>query len=313
MLANQSIFLMGTRIDIQIESKQADQLIQEVIELLHLYNKRFSANDESSELAVVNQNAGVKKVIVHPELFELITIGKKHSLDDPSNLNIAIGPLVQTWRIGFSDAKKPDDQTIQDKLSYCHPENIILNTDKKSVFLSKTGMKIDLGALAKGYIADRIIDFLKANGATSALINLGGNVLVFGPNPKRDNHIWNVGIQNPYKERGNNLAILPILNQSVVTSGVYERQLKTTDGKTYHHIFNTKTGYPIETKMMSLTIVAKLSCDCEIWTSRLFGLDIHLALKTINATPGIEGIIVTQALDIIISDELKQKCYLLPK
>lgn len=310
MQLSHSIQMMGTTIDILIDSDTPKEHISEVCRLLTLYKNRFSANDADSELMVINDNSSIAPVTVHPDLFDLIAIGKKHSLATPSNLNIAIGPLVQSWRIGFDDARVPSPQKIQKALALSKPENIILDATKQSVFLSQKGMKIDLGALAKGYIADKIMDYLKSEKVTSAMINLGGNVLVYGDNPRNDKGIWRIGIQNPQKPRGKHIGILTLKNQSVVTSGIYERRLKVGN-KEYHHIFDQKTGYPIDTEMASLTILSELSADCEIWTTRLFGLPVMQALATIQATPRIEGILITKDNRLALTNGLRSNFQLL--
>ncbi|HFH6815736.1 TPA: FAD:protein FMN transferase [Streptococcus agalactiae] len=304
MQLSHSLRLMGTTIDIQINSKNAQKQIQEVIEVLELYKNRFSANDFNSELMAINNNAGIKPIQVHPDLFELITIGKEHSLARPSNLNIAIGPLVQTWRIGFSDAKLPSPSEISEAMILSNPTHILLDSKNQSVFLNQIGMKIDLGALAKGYIADKIMTYLKNEMIDSAIINLGGNVLVHGDNPNRSEGYWVIGIQHPKKKQGQNIGAVKIKNQSVVTSGTYERRL-IIDDKEYHHIFDRQTGYPIQTEMASISIVSKQSVDCEIWTTRLFGLSIKEALDILNAVSYIEGIIITKDDRIYLSDGLK--------
>lgn len=304
MQLSHSIKMMGTIIDILIESDTPEKHINDVCHLLAIYKNRFSANDADSELMVINNNSGIAPISVHPDLFELTQLGKMHSLAYPGNLNIAIGPLVQSWRIGFDDANVPNSKKIQKALALSNPNNIILNPDTKSIFLNQKGMKIDLGALAKGYIADKIMDYLKSEKVTSAMINLGGNVLVYGDNPKQENGIWRIGIQNPKTTRGNNIGILSLKNKSVVTSGIYERHLKVGH-KDYHHIFDRKTGYPIETDMASLTIVSDLSVDCEIWTTKLFGLPIIQALTTIQSTPNIEGILITKDNRLAITSGLK--------
>ncbi len=310
MQLTHSVQMMGTTIDIFIDSNHPQAQMDEVCRLLTIYKNRFSANDADSELMMINDNAGTTPVTVHPDLFELIQLGKTHSLLQPSNLNIAIGPLVQSWRIGFEDANIPEKSKIQRAIALANPEQIVLDSSQKSVFLTQDGMKIDLGALAKGYIADKIIDYLKTENVNSAMINLGGNVLVYGDNPKRENGIWHIGIQHPQKKRGQNLGILTIKNKSVVTSGIYERHLKVGD-KDYHHIFDRHTGYPIETDMASLTIISDLSVDCEIWTTRLFGLPILQALETIQNTPNIEGIIITKDNRFAVTTGLKQDFKLL--
>ncbi|EHI69593.1 FAD:protein FMN transferase [Streptococcus ictaluri] len=310
MLATDRIKLMGTVIDLQIISDKADTQLQMARELLITYKNRFSANDDDSELMAINHQAGVEPLIVHPDLFELIHIGKEHSLAQPSNLNIAIGPLVQTWRIGFPDANKPSQEIIRQKLALSQPRLIHLNSKTQSVFLEKEGMTVDLGALAKGYIADKIMAYLIQDGIDSALINLGGNVLVHGINPNRPDGFYYIGIQEPGQARGQNMAILKAHNQSVVTSGIYERYL-TINNVDYHHIFDCQTGYPIETEMASLTIVAKSSLDCEIWTTRLFGLSLKKVYDTLNQLDGIEGIIITKDKQVLFSRGLEGKCQLL--
>lgn len=290
--ASHSLRLMGASITLTIFHEDAQNLLLQSEQLLHLYKNRFSANDIDSELMEINLQAGKKAVQVHPDLFELIELGKKHSIAANSHLNIAIGPLVQTWRIGFSDAKLPSKEEIQTLLQITNPEEIVLDNSKQEVYLSKVGMRIDLGALAKGYIADKLKDFLVEQGVQSGIINLGGNILTIGENPTYQRP-WRIGIQNPILDRGEHLAVIAVSDVSVVTSGIYERQL-VVDGKTYHHIFDRKTGYPMETEVASLTIVAEKSVDCEIWTTRLFGQNPYDIIEEIEQQPGLEAFVITK-------------------
>ena len=292
-LRRKTLKLMGSHIDILIfDSVDAENILDDAVEMLKMYEHRFSANDDSSELMEVNHNAGIKAVKVHPDLFDLIKIGKVHSCAQNSFLNIAIGPIVQTWRIGFNDVKVPTKQEINNLLEITDPNQIILDEKDQSVFLKKKGMAINLGALAKGYIADLMIEYLKKRDVDSGLINLGGNVLVFGDAKHNQDLLWHVGIQNPAQIRGNHLFTIGINNQSVVTSGIYERNY-TENGKTYHHILNPKTGYPVETNVAGLSIISKKSVDGEIWTTRLFGKHVEDIMDEINSLPDIEGVVVT--------------------
>ena len=227
--ASHSLRLMGASITLTIFHEDAQNLLLQSEQLLHLYKNRFSANDDDSELMEINLQAGKKAVQVHPELFELIALGKKHSVASNSHLNIAIGPLVQTWRIGFSDAKLPSEEEIQRLLKITDPEEIVLNDSNREVYLSKEGMRIDLGALAKGYIADKLKEFLIEQGVQSGIIDLGGNILTIGENPTF-HRPWRIGIQNPALDRGEHVAVIEVSDASVVTSGIYERQL-VVDGK----------------------------------------------------------------------------------
>ena len=302
-LTNRQVQLMGTTIDTSIYHANPQPILDQVEELLHLYNHRFSANDDTSELMAINQVAGKKAVSVHPQLFDLIALGKKHSLAPGSHLNIAIGPLIQTWRIGFADAKVPSQEEIEAQLDLIDPKQIISDEKNLSVFLAKTGMKIDLGALAKGYIADRIVEFLKKQGVPAGLINLGGNVLTFGPAYHNPDQNWRIGIQNPKLPRGNHLAILKIRDKSVVTSGIYERTF-TYQGKTYHHIFDSQTGYPVDCQTASLTIVSKQSVDGEIWTTRLFGKSAQEILTEISREDDLATLVVTKDNQVLASSNL---------
>lgn len=287
-----SLRLMGASIILTIFHEDAQNLLLQSEQLLHLHKNRFSANDADSELMAINLQAGKKAVRVHPELFELITLGKKHSIATNSHLNIAIGPLVQTWRIGFSDAKLPSKEEIQTLLQITNPEDIILDDSKQEVYLSKVGMRIDLGALAKGYIADKLKQFLVEQGVQSGIIDLGGNILTIGENPTFQRP-WRIGIQNPLLDRGEHVAVIAVSDASVVTSGIYERQL-VVDGKTYHHIFDRTSGYPMETEVASITIVAEKSVDCEIWTTRLFGKNPYDIIEEIEQQPGLEAFVITK-------------------
>ncbi|MGT2744410.1 FAD:protein FMN transferase [Streptococcus phocae subsp. phocae] len=310
MFVTDQIKLMGTVIDIQIMSQRAPQQLIKVRDLLTLYKNRFSANDATSELMAINQAAGIKPITVHPDLFALISLGKKHSLADFSNLNIAIGPLVQTWRISFSDAKVPSQDVISKQLALTDPKQILLNKKQQSVYLRQEGMALDLGALAKGYIADQVMTYLIEDGIDSAVINLGGNVLTHGLNPKRTDGLFYIGIQKPNAERGKHLGILKTNNQSVVTSGIYERHL-LVQGKNYHHLLDPHTGYPIKTDMASLTIVAPSATESDTWATRLFGLDTKLVLFFLNNHDDLDGIIVTRNHQVLVSDGLQKQFRLL--
>ena len=302
-LSSRSERLMGTTITVSVCDPQADELLAHCFELLRTYEHRFSANDVSSELMEVNHQAGIAPVQVHPDLFELIALGTLHSQAKNSHLNIAIGPLVQTWRIGFSDARRPAPEEIEQTLLKIDPQQIQLDQENYTVFLKRPGMKIDLGALAKGYSADLIATYLRGKGIKDALIDLGGNILTVGQHPVKQQP-WRIGIQNPVKKRGQHLLVLSVKDKSVVTSGIYERHLEV-DGQSFHHIFDSATGYPVETDLASITIISDRSVDGEIWTTRLFGDSPTSILNTVESLPGIETLLVSQSGKIAYTSGLQ--------
>ncbi|GAU76413.1 FAD:protein FMN transferase [Fusibacter sp. 3D3] len=289
--SKKTLYLMGTVIKLYLISERAEALLDEASKMLSTFEQVFSANSDSSPLANLKETAYKVPQKVTSDLFELIKIGKAHSQADDSLLNIAIGPLTRLWHIGFEDACVPSHEEIEAVLGLIKAEHISLDEEHKTVFFEKEGMTIDLGAIAKGYFCDKIMAFFKENRAVSAMVDLGGNVLVYGDSPK-GNAKWQVGIQNPFLPRGNLVASVSVKNQSVVTSGIYERIFKI-DGKTYHHIFDSKTGYPIKTNIASLTIIADKSLDCDLYTTKFFGLDVSTILQKVNHIEGMAAIVIT--------------------
>ena len=141
---------------------------------------------------------------------------------------------------------------------------------------------------------------------TAGLINLGGNVLTFGAASHNPDGLWRIGVQNPKLPRGNNVLVLKLGEESVVTSGVYERTFEY-EGKTYHHIFDSQTGYPVETDVASITIISELSVDGEIWTTRLFGRPVREIYQEVVQQDGIEAIIITKEDQIIVTPGVVDK------
>lgn len=295
--------MMGTVIQLSVEHDNPEMIFKKLVERLYECNQRFSIHDSNSELMKINKSAGITPVEVNPHLYELIKIGKEHSTANHSSLNIAIGPLVRAWRIGFKNAEQPSEKSIQSFLTKINADDIILDEKLQTVFLNQRDMFIDLGALAKGFIADLIIEDLKEMNVSAALINLGGNVVTHGKSPKHHDGLWHIGIQHPFLPRGNHMAMVKVLNQSVVTSGIYERN-STINDRTYHHILDPNSGYPIETEIASLTVISKESIDGEIWTGRLFGQSINQIMDTLDKLNEIEGIVITKSGELLHSSSL---------
>lgn len=284
---------MGTRITLSIVHPEAEKLLRQADHMLADYEARFSANDFKSNLMAVNQQAGLKPVHVDSDLYELIQIGKEYSLSSNLALNITIGPLIKLWKIGFTDAHVPEKKEIEERLKLIDPAAIELDADKGTVYLTKRGMEIDLGALAKGYFADQLKNFFQREGVQSGLVDLGGNVLTIGENQKHEDGYWRVGIQKPSLVRGDLAGALLVKDKSVVTSGIYERSLKA-NGKEYHHIFDSKTGYPIENELASITIVSDKSIDGELWTTMAFALSPTAVIHHMENIPSIEALVITK-------------------
>ncbi|MFA0415117.1 FAD:protein FMN transferase [Vibrio renipiscarius] len=304
MTKTQSRFqMMGTFIDVVVYHPNGEALIKKVYQQLEHYSQRFTVNQPDSELMMVNQQAGKMPVKVQPDLFQLIKLAKAISEDAENPFNIAIGPLVKAWRIGFHDAKIPTQQEIAAKLPYVDPKKIQLNDHDHSVYLSQPGMEIDLGAIAKGYFADQVKNRLINAGVQSGFISLGGNVITIGHSPSNANQAWNVGIQHPLAERGTIIRAVPLNGASMVTSGINERFFHA-NGQRYHHLLDTHTGMPIVTDIASLTIISEHSTDGEIWSTAGFLPLIHHAITYLNQQTGIEAVAISKQGDIHLTSGL---------
>lgn len=295
--------MMGTFIDLVIHHDNGEYLIRDSYLQLQQFAQRFTVNQSQSELMHVNNNAAVRPVRVKADLYELLKKAKEISVDSANPFNIAIGPLVKTWRIGFQDAKLPTNAELSDKLKIIDPTKIILDDLYQTVYLTQHGMQIDLGAIAKGYFADRIKEYLISEGVEHGFINLGGNVLTIGYSPENPSKAWNVGIQDPLSSRGEISRVVPLRDHSMVTSGINERYFELNDQR-YHHLLDAKTGQPITTNIASVTIISKLSVDGEIWSTAGFLSSIEDALSYLNKQVGIEAALISNQGKVYVTNGL---------
>ena len=295
--------MMGTFIDLVVYHPDGEQLIKNAYRQLAQYAQRFTVNQPGSELMGINRHAGIAPVAVQPDLFELIKIARAISLDSTNPFNIAIGPLVKAWRIGFNDATVPAQEEIFAALALVDPNNIVLNEQEHSVFLSKPGMEIDLGAIAKGYFADQIKQTLVKAGVEHGFISLGGNVLTIGHSPDNANQAWNVGIQNPLAQRGAIIRVVPLRGAAMVTSGINERFFYA-NGQRYHHLLDGRTGMPVTTDIASMTIISAHATAGDIWSTAGFLPTSAEAIDYLNQQAGIEAVAVAMHGEVRVTQGL---------
>lgn len=259
---------LGTKITLTTFGATTENDLDAANELVVRYEDLLTVNRPDSEVMAVNDAAGKKPVQVSNGVYTLIKRAVKVSREN-LGFNTAIGPLVKLWEIGFDDAHLPTQEQINERLPIVDPNEIELNDKDQTVFLKKHDMKIDLGGIAKGFIADRIKDLWAARGINNGMIDLGGNLLLVGEQPVHEDGLWRVGVQAPKNQRGQAVAVVKTPACSIVTSGIYERHLDI-DGKSYHHILDSKTGYPRSNNLASVTVFSKYSIDGEIHTTELF-------------------------------------------
>jgi FAD:protein FMN transferase len=161
---------------------------------------------------------------------------------------------------------------------------------------------VDLGGIAKGYTGDEAIKIYKRNNIKSAYINLGGNVVVLGNRP--DGSPWRIGIQNPRAANGLYIGVVKVTGKAVVTSGDYERYFERNNVR-YHHILDTKTGYPADSGLISATIITDVSMDADALSTATFVLGLEKGMKLVNSLKGVEAVFITKDKKVYVTEGLK--------
>lgn len=240
-------------------------LYDKLFERLHVLDELFSTTNPDSEIEKINASAGIQPVEVSPEVIALLKISLSFARLTDGYFDPTIGPIVKLWGINTDHARVPSQHEIDNALNLVNWNNVTI--DGNSVYLQQKGMRLDLGGIVKGYAADVLTGLLSENNVKRAIIDLGGNVYVFGT--KKDKTPWHVGIKNPNAPEGEPKIILSLKEASVVTSGVYERFF-IQDGIRYHHIINPKTGYPVNNGLTSVSIICKSSTTADALSTSLF-------------------------------------------
>jgi len=291
-------------LDIYDEGLDKAKINQKVEDRVRELENKMSTKIATSEVSKINDNAGIDKVKVSDDTYTVIKEALKYGKISKGKFDITVGNLVDLWGIGTENEKVPSKDEIQKTLATVDYNKIEIDENNKTVYLKEKGMKIDLGAIAKGYVADEIVKILEKEGVKSAIINLGGNVYVYGSKGGKN---FKIGIRNPLAPDPNDyLGIYQSQNESVVTSGVYERFFEK-DGKRYHHILSTSDGYPIDNNLISTSIITKNSMDADALSTTTFALGLEEGLKLIENTPNTEAMFITSDKKIYMTSGMKDK------
>jgi thiamine biosynthesis lipoprotein len=254
-------------------NKQAKACFKLVDSLNHI----FSNYDSSSELTRINNNAGIVKNIASPLMWDLIMQSKEAYIKSKGAYNIAMGPLTQLWRTARRLKQFPNQVQIKNKLLLCDFNKIQFNNHDHSIYLSAKGMQLDFGGIGKGYIAQKVVDYLKKEGVTASLVDAGGDIVLGDAPPNKKG--WIVGVNQPEKTDDLLPEKLQLHNMSVATSGdVY--QFIEHGGKKYSHIINPLTGYGV-TSLRNVTVIANNGADSDWLATACSILSINEAKKLV--------------------------------
>ncbi len=278
-----SFFAMDTFMSVKLSSSDAELLADIENYVIELEN-HISTTLETSEISNINTNFESQ---VSEDTLDILTkaIGiaqRTNGVFDPT-----IYPIISAWGFTTDAYKIPTDAQIEELLPLVDYENIIINDDFVSI---NEGMKIDLGGIAKGYIADEITAMICEAGINSALLDLGGNVQAIGT--KTDGSPWRVGIKNP--DEGDVLAAVSVVDKAVVTSGGYERFFEGDDGEIYWHIMDPSTGKPAKNELISVTIIGKSGMYCDGLSTALFVMGLDGAIDFWRENDDFDTVLITE-------------------
>ncbi len=274
-------FMLDTVISISLYDNQDEAILDGAFALCEEYEQLFSRTISTSDVYRINHSDGAP-VEVSDATAELLCIALEYARLSGGAFDPTIEPLVTLWDIMADEPHVPDADAISAALARVDWTKVSVDGN---VVTLQAGMGLDLGGIAKGYIADKLREYLSENGVDSALINLGGNVLTLGGKPDGSN--FTIGVQKPFGQNSDILGACRLKGMSVVTSGIYERYF-VEDDRLYHHILDTKTGYPVENELYSVTIISPTSTDGDALSTICFALGSEDGMALIETLDGIE-------------------------
>jgi thiamine biosynthesis lipoprotein len=297
--ASRSELVMGTVCTVTLYNQGSARVYRDVFSRLREIENRMSAGLPDSELSRIN--AAREPVQVQEDVFTVIARALHYAALSGGVFDPAVGPLVSLWGIGGEDPRLPPREEIDAARALVNWRDVVLDRERGTVFLVRPGMALDLGAIAKGYAADEAAAIIARAGIKRAIIDLGGNILVYGV--KKDKTPWRIGVQDPSGLRGSYTGFLRVRDKTVVTSGVYERYFEL-DGRRYHHILSTDTGYPVDNGLLSVTIVAGASIDADALSTTVFAMGYEKGKALLESLEDVQGIFIFEDRGIRLCGDL---------
>ena len=270
-----------------------DDIINGAFSLCENLERTLSKTVTDSDVYKLNNTEGF--VSVSDGTLKTVERALYYSELSGGKFDITIAPVSALW--DFKNQVIPSRDEISEALQNVDYHSIEIKNGE----ISSGTKQIDLGGIAKGYIADRATEYLKENGAENALVNFGGNICMIGE--------YNIGIQKPFDDSV--IASIALKDKCVVTSGIYERYIES-DGKIYHHILDPKTGYGVENELASVTVIGEKALDCDALSTVCMLLGTESGMDIINNTADTEAVFIDRENNITLSSGLyreKDKIY----
>jgi thiamine biosynthesis lipoprotein len=279
--------IMGTRVSIELWHKQrvlGELAIAAVFDEFTRLDEKLSPYKSASELSLVNRMAAEAPLNISSELFHLLQQSHQYAELTQGAFDITFASIGHQY--DYRTGKKPDLQSTRRTLPLIDYRHIELDATNQTVHFLKKGVRIDLGGIAKGYAVDRGITLLRESGVEHALISAGGDSRLIGDHRGRP---WHIGIQAP-RERHAMVAVLPLSETAISTSGDYERYFEA-DGVRYHHIISPKTGHSAR-GVQSITILGPDATRTDALSTSIFVMGPEAGMALINRLSDIEAVII---------------------
>ncbi len=299
--------LLGSPFEITViaeDSIQGEQYCRNAIAEVKRIENLISDWIPSTEISAVNQNAGIQPITVSKETYQLVERALAISKLTDGAFDISYASMDRIWKFDGSMTGMPTDEAIKASVARVGYQKVVLNPETNSVYLKEKGMKLGLGGIGQGYIADKIKELLQNQGCTSGVVNVSGDITTWGY--QLDGKPWAVAIVNPLNKE-KIFATFPLVDSAVETSGSYEKYV-TFNGKRYTHIIDPRTGYPAS-GLVSVSVFAPKTELADALATSIFVMGKDVGLDFINQLPGIECILVSETGDIFASKNIDLKKY----
>lgn len=285
-LAEKETVALDTVVKIALYDSDDTALVEGCLEQIRQLEQQLSRTVEGSDIQRLNTALG-QPVTVSQDTAELLSTALHYSQLTAGAFDVTVAPVVDVWDFKSGNAAPPSQERITAALQTVGYSGLTVTGDKAQ--LAQPNAAVDLGGIAKGYVADRCAAYLREQGVGSALIDLGGNIYALG---SRDGKDWRVGIRDPEQE-GALAAVVMVQDCSVVTSGTYERGFDH-DGVRYHHILDPATGRPVQNGLASVTVVSENSAQGDALATACFVLGPENGLALAESLPGVEALFIAE-------------------
>ena len=293
---SKSNFMLDTYIEITLYDWTDASTIDLAFDEIRRLESLLSVEQTGSDLDRLAKAAGEEWVEISPETEEVLRLSKEYAALSEGYFDVTTGPLVSLWNIHNEQGHYPSQAELEQVLPLIDSDDLLVK--EGHAFLARKGMVANLGAIAKGYIADQVKELLVAQGVEHAVLNLGRNILLIGD--KQEGTAFTIGIQDPNEEEGVLADVVSATGKSIVTSGIDERYF-TYQGKKYHHILDPYTGFPADTGLASVTILSDTSAQGDALSTTCFLLGIEKGMALVEQLDDVEALFISTEGELIPS------------